>query len=184
MRREWKESQERRVELPVESPEMFGFYMQWIYQKKLAVFEQSGDANRDACKLLRKLANAIAMGERLQDISLKDAAVDGIFATARKPNQSQMIWYPNAGHISTIYANTSKNARVRQLLVDLFAWAEFGESVLRKHTYPSDFMDSLARALLARQVSPNAENPLRSGSGCRYHDHTWMNRPCYRDTKF
>ena len=162
---------------------MFSFYMQWIYRKKLSVIEKSGSANQQARRKLRKLADAIAMGERLQDISLKDAAVDALFSITMKPDQFGTRWYPHATIINTIFANTGENAKVRQLMIHLLAWEGRGDLALKGAYHPA-FMDGLARALLTKQGLPKAENPLKGGYGCKYHDHVILGKQCYRDANF
>ena len=155
---EWKESRQRLIRLPDQSPRVFHIYVQWLYLHVLPTRDDSEHSYGE----YDQLARAYILGDILLDTSFRDAVIDAMLDKALTLN-------PGQSTIELIYENTVASCAARRLLVDLYT--ERARGIWLKTWAPDsparDFFYDLAVALLdKRQKTERKEwNP------CDYHDH-------------
>ena len=147
---EWKEGQELQVNLVEEDVELFKTYLHYTYTRKIPYirFDTSTTSEGSHKAEYIVLAGLYCLGEKYQDTTCRNAAIDAIIAKSecRAPGSDD---FPPALAVDIIYRGTCAGSRARKLMVDLYigkghaTWLEEGG-----HNH--DFLIDLERQLLHR----------------------------------
>ncbi|KAF2641195.1 hypothetical protein P280DRAFT_479621 [Massarina eburnea CBS 473.64] len=140
-----KESDDKIIELPDDSPTVFFTYLQLLYTSKLPIKAKIG---RPDDKNLRHeydiLVELYVLAEKLQDVDTRNIAIDAMIAKSRSEKS-----LPGMYNVQRIFDDTSEGSPLRQFVIDLYA--EIGsEQQLHRNCGrpPSDFLYELSRKLL------------------------------------
>ncbi|KAK3113516.1 hypothetical protein LTR53_009122 [Teratosphaeriaceae sp. CCFEE 6253] len=172
LNKEWKEGQNRKVELLQESCADFSRYVHWLYSGKLAVKPSTpGQPLYDAMMAL------YVLGEKIIDPRFQDRVIDAIVASTRERNGTAGRLYPNMTHVTCIYKTTPEGSPARRLLVDMYA-IKAGPTWFHDEK-PEDimcefFFDLTCALMERREVTDKTRQPiaeLDKGSPCSYHKH-------------
>lgn len=170
MKPEWASarSDPRVIDLPDDDPAAFALYMSWMYTRHLPVLApESEPGSTEGC---HTLAYAYVLGERLLDISFKNAIADAYVLYARGSAPAKR-YYPGNEEIRIIYEGTRESSPIRKLLVDIWCcrgkheWIEQDADLL-----PKDFLVEVTKALLKLRTSvENLSRPWKNAHD-QYHD--------------
>ncbi|KAH6873186.1 hypothetical protein BKA58DRAFT_456785 [Alternaria rosae] len=145
----------RFIDLSDEEPHLFEKHTQWLYTR---VF----DRRLLGKKGFKYLAQMYVLGEKLIDHTFQDMIVEAIIlrhVTARLDQERPREKVPGLEVIRIIYEGTTGNARVRRLLVDIWAFnmdsSWVTETELRAPAN-KPFLDDLLPVLLDRRGLPDA----------------------------
>ncbi|GME65788.1 Btb poz domain containing protein [Neofusicoccum parvum] len=143
----WKESEEGIVTLPEDGPEEFGIYLKWLYTNELIDKNASteNDAHGNPYQIGRPntLARAYVIGDKIQDILFKNAAIGALIQQISTTKS-----YPT-GLAQYVYENTPEKSPLRRLLVDFYAygstskWYEKSDPERDINAAPIDFFTDL-----------------------------------------
>ncbi|KAK5739077.1 hypothetical protein LTR17_005597 [Elasticomyces elasticus] len=174
LNKEWKEGQDKKVELPEDDASTFGRYIHYLYSGKLAV-TQEGTTGNDL------LAWLYVLGEKLIDPAFQDRVIDAIIAGTREGVADDkgvfQRWYPVTEVVDTIYKATPKDSPARRLMVDMHVLK--GKATWIETEQPEcnnlEFLVDLAVAMFEKRVVSEQARPehklLDSGVPCAYHKH-------------
>lgn len=158
----WKESKEGVVYLPEDNPTAFEVYVTWLYARKIATMHASYDEFDD-------LAEAIVLGEKLQDVQFKNALTDCLIACTENGDS-----YPPPTIVQKIYECTPRTAPVRRLLVDMWVWyAEdywLTNNEVELDRLEKSFLGELASKLIKHQPASYKSRSCRYENRLAYHE--------------
>ncbi|KAK5069444.1 hypothetical protein LTR16_009491 [Cryomyces antarcticus] len=157
MKPHWKEAKDRLVELPEDTAEIFGIYIQWLYTKGIASLPEDPSSDSFLGEGYSLLASAYVLGEKLQDIAFKNDVVDAIMAESFNLNPNGQRLFPGCHHIKIIYDGTPKSSLARRLLVDICT------------TLPRDFLVDLAIAQYQHRTNSKGVVPNMADTSA-YHE--------------
>ncbi|OCL08416.1 hypothetical protein AOQ84DRAFT_388851 [Glonium stellatum] len=177
MSREWKESAERRIRLPSESPDIFSLYQNWIYARKIPT--ALNEPGRKGHAEYIRLSQAYCLGEMLMDTTFKDAIVDAIISKAVTPAADDDCWYPDGKAIGLIYDGTPKDSPARELLVAFYHCCGDSDWITKEDDLPKDFLMDLTIALLDGRPKPEDRYPWKLLDTCQWHSHG-KETACYK----
>ncbi|KAF2209495.1 hypothetical protein CERZMDRAFT_5765, partial [Cercospora zeae-maydis SCOH1-5] len=150
LKEEWKEGQEKIVNLPEDHSEAFALYVEWLFSGKIASGSDKPEGRLSSSEITREhlvLANLYVLGEKLLD--------DHFCAQTRKAtaelcdiedSEGYRI-FPNYVAINIIYAGTKEGSPMREWLVNAYsehgskAWVEDADS----RTFCVDFLLDLVK---------------------------------------
>jgi hypothetical protein len=181
LKKEWKEGQDRIVEMLETNNEAFSIWAKWLYTGCMYLMKD-GDIERTSEGVTTnrewpRWASCYAFGDFLQDSDFKDTCIDScieaIVVRASSP-------YSLASWIYSCSAGCSSH---RKLAVDVFVhcWARTGWTRDIKH--PAEFLSDVIKA-----IGPNVSSGIKAQdfeayfdlkNTCEYHDHG-PEKPCYK----
>ncbi|PNP57774.1 hypothetical protein THARTR1_01932 [Trichoderma harzianum] len=171
MKAHWETSTSGSITLKEEDPEIFEIYLHWLYFEILPVRNDSPGLEGNIEYV--QLAKSYALGEFLQDINFKDAALDAILIKTRSKASDGQSWIPFGSTIRHIYEGTPESSAARRLFVDLYTYHGHGDWLTNwanKDDLPKQFLLDLAIAVLTQRSRPS--NSLAQDKGaCEYHEH-------------
>ena len=157
---DWKEAEDRVVNLPDVEGAIFQLYIHLLYTDKLASIPES-DSQRhiEYCRM----AKLYVLGDRLMDITTKNVAIDALIQTAKEPTANGKSYAPGNMCIRIIYEGTQQNSLVRQLMIDFYVYGASGGWMLKATAdkWPLDFLYDLTIALANTRKAPLSD-PLRA----------------------
>lgn len=183
LQEEWKEGQERVVELLEDSVDHFRLYAQWLYTGK--IFCKS-EARRNVVIIAR----LYILGEKLLDRKFQDDVMNAMLAVTHdesphfKENPSCRV-FPAEDTIAIIYEGTPPSSPMRRLLVDYYVGTGHEERAENWSDRPAlinhEFLIDLTKAMWEKR-SLNEPSKLEleasdSNPGCVYHLHG-KDEPC------
>lgn len=116
------------------------------------------------------LVSLYVFGEKIQDVSFRDAVIDALVHAVSTPDKEGRLWYPSGSTISAAYEGTPSGSPLRKLLVDFFVF--HGGSDWIGENDSGEFHVELLRELLPNRTRSSSEDPTRPGASlCRYHCH-------------
>jgi hypothetical protein len=180
LKKEWKEGQDRIVEMPETNNEAFTIWAKWLYTGRMFLM-QDGDHTEVDCRSMNQEWNrwrsCYALGNFLQDSDFKDVCIDAcmeaIIAIAGIP---ALI-----GHY--IYPYSTESSSHRKFAIDIFVhcWDRAAWSEDIKH--PAEFLSDVIKAIGPNVSSGIKEQRLKDffdlDDTCKYHDHG-SKKPCYK----
>ena len=172
--RDWKESEEKIVKLPLQEPKTFELYKNWLYSFR--IYSQT-----DIAEYLL-LVNAYIMGDMLQDPDFKDAIIDAIVDKA-----APVSIYPLA-LTKNVYENTLPASPLRRLFVD-FHVAGSGNpdgwwynDPQNSTYYTVEALFHIAGGLDKHRVHGfNSQKAPFLHKPCHYHEHVKAEKTCYKE---
>ncbi|KAF1835360.1 hypothetical protein BDW02DRAFT_568098 [Decorospora gaudefroyi] len=151
---------EHMVTLPDDDPEIFRLYINLVYAGRLVT--RGSDEWKKLCRLY-------VLAEKLQDLTARNAIIDGMHAFFSELVSKSALLFDIEGPIPSesskeLYEGTPERSQARKLLVDLYA--EFGkESWFRASKIVLPY--GLIRDVAVRLVQARGSDILGS----------WINRP-------
>lgn len=138
--KEWLEGQERMVRLPETEDTTFHEYCTWIYSGEIA----DGTCTLASTFEFQRLAKLHILGDKLDDIQLRNKANIKLFKSMQKMNA-----VPHAQCLKVIWESTMPGSLLRALIVDLIvnrlSRDTFAAVVSQ---YPTDCLQEIAVAAL------------------------------------
>jgi hypothetical protein len=147
--REWTESCDRQVRLAEQEPDVFNFYLNWLYQCSLRVRNESAAEMAD--RSYPTIAKSYVLGDYLQDIAFRSAIIDAFAKKPRMPTPHGVVRYPGPLDIHFIYGHTTRHSKFRSLLVQIYMKYSAITSHMKRvgaNGFPSQFLHDLAISLL------------------------------------
>jgi hypothetical protein len=165
-----RETNDGLVQIPTHKPDTFEYYMHWIYSHRLPVL------GKDSSDGFYLIIRCNVLGDYLQDLDFRDATIDALQA------HSLLVGLKPINETKFVYANTSKDAPMRRLLIDMLVYEDYSTWFAQngKGCYTEEALSdglSLALRLNAEKVETEAA-PYKLIS-CHYHEHG--EEPCYKD---
>lgn len=184
LKKGWKEGEKRTAHLSEYDPEHFQLFFSYIYHRGIFSSE-SDDVRQDETttrtdKEWDRLAKAWALGNYLQATEFKDAVADAIFEKAYSLG-SEEYQYTGPMH-EIIYPNSTSQAPIRRLLVDIAAahWnLDWIKAQKNDPQWSEFFWDLTIMQREAWEEHGTLEFDLRIEDTCEYHEHA--PNKCYRD---
>lgn len=160
---DWKESQQRTIQLPDDDPGIFALYVHWLYCGTLPVVCDKSGSPGDSEYM--DLVKAYVLGDKILDSRFQDTVIDAIVEKSQSKGKDWKYWHPNIDVIKYAFANSNASAPIRKLLVDMYA-NNARSSWIHKWAadLPHQFLFQLASTLLDRRQGTTG--PLEAN---RYH---------------
>lgn len=183
-KKEWKEGQERVVELSEDDADHFRLYVQWLYGGKVFCKEQTRRNHY-------KIAGLYALGEKVLDCEFQDNVMNAMLAACHDENADfeehpSSRAFPGEKAIAVVYEGTPANCPMRRLLVDYYVyfggidWAK--DWATNPECVNHEFLIDLTKAMWEKTtvVPTQQEEPSESDSNpfCVYHYHG-ADEPCH-----
>jgi hypothetical protein len=171
---DWKEKNERMVQLPTAQPAAFSMYLDFIHSDCICL-ELEDESLVDPTLTL---GPAYVLGDILLDHDFRDAIVDAIIHHATHKNQ-----HPFELH-QYVFENTPSDWPLQKLLTDLLAlrgraaWlTESSEGILTEKA-----LFEVLKVIFRRRELQTTQDPRFQNGVCEdYHCHVKNNTTCYRD---
>jgi hypothetical protein len=189
LKKEWKEGQEKAIELYDIDINAFRVWVKWLYtgqfstQEKADIVKSASSADNSAWDLLRSV---YALGDYLQDTNFKDAMIDDM---ASRCVLSQR--HPDLA-ASYIYPFSSPESPHRQLAIDIcvFAWSVEEYRSLRtkkSEEFPPEFLTDVV-VYMGEMLAGNMQTKflltmLASRNVWKYHKHGGKDKKCYKQKR-
>jgi hypothetical protein len=161
--RPWKEAEKKTFELSDENAVVFAAYVHWLYFDKLPVLGLSTDSD-----IL--LVELYLIGERRLSLDLRNHIMNEL-----KKKWVEGSNFPSAEVIELVFAESMEKSKLRQLIIDKFAWETEPDALSKmgvRDNLPADFAFGIFEALLARvETSKNAEPPVIPNCGFTARSH-------------
>lgn len=136
----WKEGQEKLMQLPSIEPSTFQAYTEWVYSNSLLNVNQS----------TKSLVKLYLVADYLDDVRLRNKSMEALIAFFKRRDTM-----PSATSIQLIWENTTPSSRLRAWIVDVTAKYCNRESFAHcSDLLPSDFVLQIALKLMP-------EGPIR-----------------------
>ena len=162
LKKDWKEGQERKIDLPDDDPTMFANYLHFCYTGKLATNSHANEVITD-CRVFEDeitlLSALYVLGEKLQDSHFKNAVLDAFIEIAAIEDTETFILYPTGAAVNRIYRGTGKRSLARKLLVDMDVACGISEWIY--DSMDIDFVKDVARSLLQKVTSHTSTGSFR-----------------------
>lgn len=173
LRGQWKEAQERTINLPEDDPDVFSVYQQWLYGGLIHTCCDNSFSRTD--DEYETLAKAYILGEKFMDHDFKDAVTDAIVDKLRSLRRF------DTGLTTLVFNNTPSGSTLRRLWMD--AYYHFGSSewldVDRVGSPINvEFMVEFSRYHMQFRTGFGSFGPDAMFLSCTYHEHG--TGPCYR----
>ncbi|PPJ57490.1 hypothetical protein CBER1_09935 [Cercospora berteroae] len=186
LNKEWKEGQERIVNLPETQPAAFNVYLNWLTTGKLHVHDQPETA-AGTRQINTKLVEAYVLGDKILDVDYKDHVCDTLARDSLMPRNAG-IWVMGAGVRRRLYENTVAGAPARRFLVGMLLMCGDISSFVTEDEPPAllhDIMSALVAGQQAALEQPAALKQLEEEDvkACKFHDHEPGAENCYRNKR-
>ncbi|KAF2660739.1 hypothetical protein K491DRAFT_573800, partial [Lophiostoma macrostomum CBS 122681] len=121
----WKEAEERVIKLPEDDPEVVLQYVRLLYGQNMSfkVAPDSKFASTVQAAFFSKselLCKLYVFGEKMQDLRLKNTAMEAMHATWTPKQSDGSIQTPGFSSVGVIYEGTPGPCPPRRLLVQLY----------------------------------------------------------------
>ena len=173
--REWKEGQEKSIDLPAANEDHFEIYLQWLYtghvvtqedpiEKSMleATLEERMDALTEPVSTAFSLA---VLAHTIGDMEFNNALVDEV----SKLGDNSDIG-PGTEEMALVYENLPQTSAWRRLLVDLWASSNVSANLFDEH---EEFLPEFLCGVIAKMK--NSPRGLLSSprykDRCSYHEH-------------
>jgi hypothetical protein len=177
-KKEWLESQRRRIPLPDDKPYIVDLYLQWMYGGRI-FSRQSTDGGPGDGKEYDLLVDGFIFGEKVQNGEFREAVVDALIRSFAVPDKRGERWCPAAPWVDRAYAGTPEGSPLRRLLVAMYV--VHGTNVWLHGTTNIDFLADLAGRLMEdRKALPRTFTTKLDLSPCWFHHHG-DGESCYRE---
>lgn len=181
LKRDWREGQERTVELPEECPFAFNTWLNWI-NRRLLHLAPGPNQTRTEYAHMSRITKAYILGSVLLDAEFMDAVADVLTVeTCTRENGKCIV--PPGTLITLAYDKTPPSSKLRKFLVHRFANCG-NVSELVTEDVDSRFLVDLTKFLAdITRPAPHCHNVISATAGCEFHEHKPGVENCYR-TKY
>lgn len=155
LKAEWKEGQEKKVDLPEDKPEAFGVYTEWLLHGKIT--PGTGKPTEDLTSyditlehLL--LADLYVLGEKLMDDRFCAGVMKAVAELCLVEATDGGQFFPGERAINTIFEGTREGSPIRAWLVDEY-WAHGSKNWFeppRSAEYCAEFLLELVKKKMRR----------------------------------
>lgn len=179
LKKEWKEGQERTINLPEIRPEVFNVYLNWLVTGKLHVHDQS-EVTPEHRQTKTRLVEAYLLGDKILDVDYKEKVCDALAEDSLILRNAQ-LWVMGTRARRRLYEDTPAGAPVRRLLIVLLLMYQDVSPVV-KADEPNALLHDIMSALVAGK--PGSEKELREDiEACKFHEHEDGAENCYRNKR-
>lgn len=180
LKKEWREGQTRKVELPDHESEHFNVWLNWLHGRQIVL---GGDKDEnDGSQKWFGLVRSYQLGDVLLDADFKDALVDTFLVmtvSVQQPANCYMV--PDFVLRRELYATTSPTSKLRQLLVDRIARCPNAIELLSEDDDSAFLYDFAKSQAKIGTVKLGVGSTVVAANACEYHEHG--DGACYR-TKY
>lgn len=184
---EWVEGQKRIVSLPVDDPEAFDIFYNFLYTGQIfsckdGDFKEVKEA-KDNLNVSHidsewaRLPNCWILGQKLLSTSFQDATTDAIIA---KVVGDRM---PAVDLHEIIYPKSSPTSAVRKVLVDMAVW-NWPTGTMSRRRWNGEWAQFFFDVAVAKDRfvtdKDQGRGPLYAEDTCGYHEHKAEGKPCYK----
>ncbi|GIZ37635.1 hypothetical protein CKM354_000107800 [Cercospora kikuchii] len=123
LKEEWREGQDKKINLPDDEPDIFGAYVEYLFSGKIATATEKAavDLTRDDAGLEYTCqAKLYVLGEKLLDDKFCDCALRAMVELSRLERANGVHYLPGILAVQTIYEGTTDASPIRRFLVDLY----------------------------------------------------------------
>ncbi|KAI9738795.1 MAG: hypothetical protein M1834_008302 [Cirrosporium novae-zelandiae] len=163
----FKEAIDQAIKLPEDSPEVFEYFMQWLYTGSLA--HEAVDSDKPAFHILIRL---YILADKLSIPQLKIDLVSKFIDTAEQKN-----CVPNADDTHIVYEELRESSPMRLLVLDLFMYKKTEKLI---ETDEDSWHERFLRDLIVKLKKEKTKDqdtdkvkvlPPWKLDRCRYHEH-------------
>jgi len=183
LKKEWKEGQDRVVDMPDADNEAFGIWVKWLYTALVFIHKEGDEIIKDGVQTNSRewlrWSKCYALGDFLQDTDFMNALIDVVTEIIEEAN-AQPVSLPNY-----IYSHSTENSAHRKLVVDILlrCWdrTAYAKTVVdQPQEFLYDILVNMAPHLgTSIQQASDVKALLNTADLCEYHDHG-PDQPCYR----
>ncbi|KAF2170780.1 hypothetical protein M409DRAFT_18754 [Zasmidium cellare ATCC 36951] len=161
-----QQSNEQTIWLPEVDRETFQCYLQWAYSGKVVVATILADDNNMSPRL-SSLVRLYAMAIHVDNLDLKNATVNTFLETLEQSNKS-----PTLESIKLLWSSTPNGCKLRQAVVDWFAFNSTGQWLERwRQDIPDAFYAELGITMAkANWDKSRVRNPLLWSNWSHYYE--------------
>jgi hypothetical protein len=172
----WKKTDDHSIKLPEDDPDTFARYSFWLYFGRIPMIREDITEEKPEYKTNKEhydLVSAWLLGDKLLDTKFQNAALDAILeACAVFYPITGVKYYPGDDVIRHAYDSTIKTAKIRDVLVDMYA--RVGKADWLPGTdLPKEFLFSLVEELMKIKSKKAYVAPALKAS--RYYVHNKTN---------
>jgi hypothetical protein len=182
LKKEWKEGEDRVVDMPEADDEAFGICVNWLYTGLVFSRKEGDMIMNDGVRIRNKewprCSACYALGDFLQDPDFKDALVDTIIEA-----MIDSCLLPKCLFLK-IYRYSTKTSCHRIFAVDVFVHCLSRESWGHPKNdqnleFLTDVLKNVGPTLQKGLSCVTTQEFLDATKTCQYHDHG-SDKPCYR----
>lgn len=185
----WKEGMSNMIDLPEDEPQLFKFYLCWLYGTWPFEYITTCikfDRKTLECAEFIQLADAYVFGNKILDFDFCDMVLDSLCAHAHHAHATDLV---PTGSFFEIWKVSKKHSAPRKLLLDAYVYSGskewFGAS--DSDEFDQEAWRCIAEVLIADREDDTElgadEEPRKSDDTCRYHLHINETGACYKKTR-
>ena len=125
----WQEADTRIISFPDDEPDTFALYLNHLYTGQLPIATETDeelkkltadDFSNFVTKQYHSVLRVFVLGEKLQDLSTKNAMMEAALATTKLTGRNGKWQVPTVQTVNMVYNGTPSSSLARCLLVDLW----------------------------------------------------------------
>lgn len=155
----FKESSERKMNLPEDDAELFNLLIEWLYGHRYDLPQPIGDKTKDGTRFMEAM-RLYVLADKYGVAGLKSCIAKTIFNTMKDGN----VTGPNMDTVA--YQNVSQTSGIRKLLADLYAcninfeWYERATTKARLQKNP-EFATDVILSFVQHTSRKCIDNPFK-----------------------
>ncbi|KAF2706562.1 hypothetical protein K504DRAFT_504685 [Pleomassaria siparia CBS 279.74] len=163
---ELRDSDDKIIELPDDSPTVFFTYLQLLYTGKLPIkVKNLRQDNKDARHEYDILVELYVLAEKFEDVETRNIAIDAMIAKSRTERS-----VPGMYNVQRIFDDTSDESPLRTFVVDLYAEIGNEQHLHTKCGLPcAEFLFDLSRKLMKMPSRDTAQHTVDTCDPSLYH---------------
>ncbi|KAH4000213.1 hypothetical protein HBI26_197700 [Parastagonospora nodorum] len=178
LKKEWKEGQDRAIDLPEVNNEAFSIWIKWLYTGSVFLTRpEDHSSDGKSSKECPRWDNCYALGDFLQDTDFKDACIDVMIeimvSLRRHPYDLPAM----------IYKCSTQDSNHRTFVVDTFINVMKRKDWAKNASHPQQFLFDVIKVLSVNPESgiegKTCSKFFNLDDTCKYHDHG-PDKPCYK----
>jgi len=152
----WQETDTRIINFPDDEPETFALYLNHLYTGQLPIATETeeelkklsaADFSTFVTKQYHDVLRVFVLGEKLQDLSTKNAMMEAALATAKLRGLHGRWQVPSLQTINIVYNGTPSSSLARCLLVDILTAMSIDQILLCFNKLHRDLRKDLGTSL-------------------------------------
>lgn len=175
---QWREGNEREVQLPEMKPQAFNIYLNWALTGKLFL-EDEEEVRMSDNQIFTNIADSFISGDMLLDSEFKDVVTDAAASLFASLRSGAGRWLLGHRLRQFLYDNTpSSNATLRRMLIRQLSMASNLAELVSENEPPALLYELSVE--LAKGKSKAIEDFKKEVEECQYHEHAPGAENCYR----